>query len=100
MKVLGIVSESRYGNGDGSFLVELTRDEMAKLAGWPYYDDRAKTIIVGSEVDVGEMYSHLRKIASAPNELKKAKDTIEAVASLLQLPGVIADAADAAKGCK
>ncbi len=95
MKIIGLMNESRYG--DKTFLAEVTSSEMAMLAGWPTYDDREKKLVVNSEIEVAKMYSHLREIANAPRELQKAKEVLEAVASLLQLPAVIVEAAEAAK---
>jgi hypothetical protein len=94
VKIIGIVKESNYSYA-GTYLAELTKDEVAFLAGWPYYDARERPVVVGSEIPVDAMFAYLRKIADQPNKLQKAKDILEAVASLLQLPAVIVEAAEA-----
>lgn len=88
MKIIGITN--------AGYILEAEREEVANLVG--YYGEydlkRARDFGVGSTINVHKMYKSLYELKGVESEMENARERLDAVMKLMNIPKPITDAID------
>ncbi len=77
MKIIGETTDGR--------IIEASNDELANLLGYhgEHRIDPQRSLRIGTEIKVHEMYRQLYSLAQAQRELKTASQTLHSIANLM-----------------
>lgn len=77
MKIIGIIDGRRYYQ---KYIAEVTLEELTRIAGSPHEIDAG----IGTVVNVHESFSRLANLNGNRETVKKARDSLRALADLME----------------
>lgn len=76
MKIIG---KTNYG-----FILEASNDEAANLIGYHSQYQNKRTLEVGQEINIADMYRQLYDLSNAQDELTKCSEALKRAATLVK----------------
>lgn len=78
------------GEGNGNFIIEASKDEVARLIGWySAYSGEAARPKVGTEIKVNEMYDQLSRIKDIKRNTKAIADAAQGLLDAVRVKSPI-----------